>query len=149
MTSDIKKTESVDRWLCRLVRRFGVPRLGRAVKSAWRVRNAAMFAAKTDDELMRASRRANRLAAIANTPLPSFPNDIYPVVGVGLWPRFEFIEFNSRRRARGREAARVKVVYSSQPGDEAYLWMSPADIRANLAGMGQNDALERALAAYG
>lgn len=76
-------------------------------------------------------------------------NALSPVESVGLWPRFEFVEFNSRRHARNREAARVKVTYSSQAGDEAYLWMSQADIRANLAAVGQNDALERALAAYG
>lgn len=59
---------------------------------------------------------------------------------------FCFIEFNPRRETRGVEAARVAVF---EDGVECgWLWMSPTDIRNNLAEFGESEELRKALAAY-
>lgn len=60
-------------------------------------------------------------------------------------PRFTFIEFNERRRARGAEAARVEVDYGTGSG---LLWMSERDIRRNIMTFGPCAELDKALAAY-
>lgn len=57
---------------------------------------------------------------------------------------FRFIEFNPRRALRGADAALVEV-----SSDGEWLWMSPKDIRANIKEFGDNQELQKALAAYG
>ena len=59
---------------------------------------------------------------------------------------FRFIEFNSRRKARGVEAARVEV---NIDGDIGWLWMSKKDVQANIDEFGGCEGLRKALAAYG
>jgi len=71
-----------------------------------------------------------------------------PIVAVVAYPQFELVEFNDRRRRRGAEAARVRVTYSSAVEDWELLWMTPRDVRANLATFGESTELRRALAAY-
>jgi len=60
---------------------------------------------------------------------------------------FRFIEFNSRRHARGAEAARMYVLEDGVVID--WLWMSQKDIRKNIKEFGTSDELRKALAAYG
>lgn len=64
------------------------------------------------------------------------------------FPQFRFYEFNPRRHRRGVEGCRVLVTYSSEPDDQQLLWMSPADIRANIEEFGDDPELQKALAAY-
>lgn len=61
--------------------------------------------------------------------------------------RFELIEFNHVRYIRGKPAAKVRVIEHGEP--QGYLWMSPADLQANLKEYGPSDALTKALRAYG
>ena len=56
-------------------------------------------------------------------------------------PMFQFIEFNSRRKARGVEAARVAC-------DGEWLWMSKRDIKMNIREFGPNPELLKALDSY-
>lgn len=60
---------------------------------------------------------------------------------------FELIEFNRVRFSRGKEAAKMRVIEDGEV--QGFLWMSPADIRANIKDFGSNDALVAALNAYG
>ncbi len=59
---------------------------------------------------------------------------------------FELYQYNPRRKARGVEAARVKVV--DDDGEEHLLWMTPMDIQANLKEFGESKGLRDALEAY-
>lgn len=59
---------------------------------------------------------------------------------------FELVRYNPRRRARGAEAAEVKVTWPD--GDEALLWMSEKNIADNIAGFGECDGLSAAREAY-
>ncbi len=59
---------------------------------------------------------------------------------------FELYEYNPRRRMRGVEAARVLVTYPD--GEQDLLWMSPKDIRDNIAEFGTCAGLQAALQAY-
>lgn len=61
-------------------------------------------------------------------------------------PQFRFVEFNPRRAARNKEAARVEVIYG--PGDTDLLWMSRDDILENIENFGGSTELQKALAAY-
>lgn len=61
-------------------------------------------------------------------------------------PTFHFIEFNPRRAQRGAEGARVEVKYPD--GETDLLWMSRADLLANLDEYPGNPELVKALAAY-
>lgn len=56
---------------------------------------------------------------------------------------WKFIEFNSRRAARGAPAARVEV-----DPDGEWLWMTALDIRLNIRDHGEHPELRKALAAY-
>lgn len=59
---------------------------------------------------------------------------------------FKLIEFNTRRKSRGVEAARVEVL---EDGVSAgWLWMSAKDLRANLLEFGESDELRKALECY-
>ena len=61
--------------------------------------------------------------------------------------RFKFIEFNSRRHARGADAARVEVFYDN--GEESeWLWMSKTDIQNNIRDFGDCEELQKALVGY-
>lgn len=60
---------------------------------------------------------------------------------------FELIEFNHVRFSRGKEAAKLRVIEDGEV--QGFLWMSPADIRANIKDFGSSDALMAALNAYG
>ncbi len=60
---------------------------------------------------------------------------------------FELIEFNHVRDARGKEAAKIRVIEDGEP--QGFLWMSAEDLRANISAVGPSDALEEALRAYG
>lgn len=57
---------------------------------------------------------------------------------------FRFIVLNPTRRFRGAAAAKVEVAIG---GD--WLWMTPADIRANVRDHGAHPELVKALNAYG
>lgn len=59
---------------------------------------------------------------------------------------FRLVEFNSRRASRGVEAARCEVLEDGV--GVCWLWMSPKDIRNNLAEFGESEELRKALAAY-
>lgn len=61
-------------------------------------------------------------------------------------PAFRFVEFNPRRAARGKEAARVEVTYGD--GGTDLLWMSKEDILDNIKNFGGSTELQKALAAY-
>jgi len=58
---------------------------------------------------------------------------------------FKFIEFNSRRAARGVEAARV--AYIDETGEQL-LWMSKRDIAKNMMVFGKEPELIKAYEAY-
>ncbi len=60
---------------------------------------------------------------------------------------FELIEFNHVRYARGKDAAKVRVIEGGKP--QGFLWMSVEDLRANIRDFGPSDALHKALRAYG
>lgn len=60
--------------------------------------------------------------------------------------QFRFVAFVPSRAFRDKEAARVEVI---QAGEQDLLWMSIADLRANIEGFGQHPELEKALEAYG
>ena len=77
------------------------------------------------------------------------PVVISPIEEVVSYPSFHFAEFNPRRRARGKEAARVMVRFSSDPEDYQLLWMSKQDVRNNIIEYGAEPALVQALGAYG
>lgn len=70
------------------------------------------------------------------------------IEAVAKYPQFKFYEFNPRRHRRGVEGCRVLVTYSSNPADQQLLWMSPKDIRDNIAEFGDDPELQKALAAY-
>lgn len=57
---------------------------------------------------------------------------------------FKFIEFNERRALRDVGAARVEI-----DSDGEWLWMTKADIKANIKTFGGHDELVKALNAYG
>jgi hypothetical protein len=61
-------------------------------------------------------------------------------------PKFELHRYNPRRKARGVEAAEMKVTWPD--GEVEYLWMSEADIRANIKEFGPSAGLGRAVGAY-
>ena len=54
---------------------------------------------------------------------------------------FRFIEYNTRRAARGVEAARVAVI---EDDDEQWIWMSKRDIAKNMMVFGRNPELIKA-----
>jgi len=56
-------------------------------------------------------------------------------------PKFKFIEFNPRRKARGAEAARVAC-------DGSWLWMSKRDVELNIRDFGPHPELLKALESY-
>lgn len=58
---------------------------------------------------------------------------------------FRFIEFNPRRASRGAPAARVEVLGD---GCDYWLWMTPRDIRKNIAAHGDCAELQKALNSY-
>lgn len=59
---------------------------------------------------------------------------------------FELIEFNTRRLIRGATAAKIAIF---EDGEQInWLWMTPKDIRANLAEFGPSEALNTALVHY-
>lgn len=60
---------------------------------------------------------------------------------------FELIEFNHVRYARGKDAAKVRVIEGGN--SQGFLWMSVDDLRANIRDFGPSDALHKALRAYG
>ncbi|MBK3919907.1 MULTISPECIES: hypothetical protein [Stutzerimonas] len=60
---------------------------------------------------------------------------------------FELIEFNHVRDARGKEAAKIRVIENGE--SQGFLWMSAEDLRANIRDLGPSDALSEALRAYG
>ncbi|EPP9374372.1 hypothetical protein PZF67_006093 [Pseudomonas aeruginosa] len=60
---------------------------------------------------------------------------------------FELIEFNHVRYARGKEAAKVRVLENGE--SLGLLWMDVDDLKANLREFGPSEALNRALRAYG
>jgi len=60
---------------------------------------------------------------------------------------FELIEFNHVRDARGKEAAKIRVIEDGEA--QGFLWMSEEDLRANIRDVGPSDALSEALRAYG
>lgn len=60
---------------------------------------------------------------------------------------FELIDFNYVRYARGKEAAKIRVIEDGE--DQGFLWMSADDLRANIRKFGTSEALEKALRAYG
>ncbi|SDJ89448.1 hypothetical protein [Billgrantia gudaonensis] len=77
-------------------------------------------------------------------------NNVTPITAAEsgpFLPAFRFVEFNPRRARRGAEAARVEVTYDE--GDVDFLWMSPSDIRKNIAEFGNQEGLKQALEAYG
>ena len=59
---------------------------------------------------------------------------------------FRLVEFNPRRHARKAPAASVRVFEDGEPVD--LLWMTPKDIRGNLANHPGDPGLAAALAAY-
>lgn len=61
-------------------------------------------------------------------------------------PLFTLVRFNPRRAARGAEAAEVEVTWPSGAVD--VLWMSKADLRANVAEFGNQAGLTAAMEAY-
>lgn len=63
-----------------------------------------------------------------------------------IFPRFTLIRYNPRRRARGAEAAEVKVEWSDD--DYETLWMSRKDIEGNYALYGKSEGLRAAYEAY-
>ncbi len=73
------------------------------------------------------------------------PSDAAVKSGAAQRFTFELYEYNRNRRQRGVEAARVKV---TEDGKEYLLWMSPANIRANLKTHGDSKGLRDALEAY-
>ena len=52
---------------------------------------------------------------------------------------FELIEFNHVRFSRGKEAAKLRIIEDGEV--QGFLWMCPADIRANINDFGTSDAL--------
>lgn len=58
---------------------------------------------------------------------------------------FRFEGFNSRRAARGAEAARVVVI---DDGLENWVWMSKRDIAKNMMTFGKHPELVRAYESY-
>lgn len=60
--------------------------------------------------------------------------------------KFQFMEFNPRRAARGAEAARVLVTY--EDGSDDLLWMSKRDIAKNMMAFGRCAELTKAHQAY-
>mgnify|MGYP001263555288 CR=1 FL=1 len=58
---------------------------------------------------------------------------------------FELIEFNTRRLARGVEAARVSYEVD---GDCGWLWMSRRDVEKNIREFGESPGLLAARDAY-
>lgn len=65
------------------------------------------------------------------------------------YPQFRFVRFNPVRAQRGKEAAEVEVMFSVAEDERGRLWMSEADIRANILQYGEHAQLKLALAAYG
>lgn len=61
-------------------------------------------------------------------------------------PAFELYCYNPRRHARGKEAAQVMVTWPD--GKKQLLWMSPRDIKDNIAEFGDCSGLRLALDAY-
>ena len=59
---------------------------------------------------------------------------------------FKLDRFNPRRKARGAEAASLKVFYDGELTD--CLWMSVRDIRNNIKDFGRDEGLLAALEAY-
>ena len=55
---------------------------------------------------------------------------------------FELIEFNHVRDARGKEAAKIRVIENGE--SQGFLWMSAEDLRANIRDLGPSDALSEA-----
>lgn len=91
------------------------------------------------------------LGATQNNPPASTkrqPESQLSVNHGSTYPRFELIEFNTRRLARRAEAARVLVSYSADPEDVELLWMSKHDVQQNLKAFGWHVDLDRALDAY-
>lgn len=60
--------------------------------------------------------------------------------------KFEFMEFNLRRMARGAEAARVLVTY--EDGSDDLIWMSKRDIAKNMMAFGRCAELTKSHQAY-
>ena len=60
--------------------------------------------------------------------------------------RFELVDFNPRRHARGAEGARVRVFEGEQVID--VIWMSPRDVRKNIGLHGRSSGLAAVEAAY-
>ena len=60
-------------------------------------------------------------------------------------PKFKFIQFNSRRKSRGVEAARFQV---TENGETYFLWMSRSDIGRNIMEFGENEELAKAINFY-
>jgi hypothetical protein len=56
---------------------------------------------------------------------------------------FELIEFNTRRLARGAEAAKVRI-----DRDGNWLWMSKRDLKLNIKEFGPHAVLVHALKCY-
>lgn len=59
---------------------------------------------------------------------------------------FRLMDFNDVRYARGADAARFEVIVD---GERAVLWMSKADIEANIEEWGEHADLLKALSYYG
>lgn len=62
--------------------------------------------------------------------------------------KFRFIEFNTARASRGFNAASVSIQREID-NNELGLWMSRADIEANIKQFGPDPELVAALKAYG
>lgn len=82
----------------------------------------------------------------AQSDAPSSPSTDDVAQEPGRAITFELIEFNTNRLLRGAEAAKVAVIKDGQQSD--WLWMSPQDIRNNIAEFGPSEPLEKALAQY-
>lgn len=59
--------------------------------------------------------------------------------------KFDLIEFNTRRLARGAEAARVDYEVD---GGSGWMWMSASDVEKNIREFGKLPGLLRAREAY-
>ena len=59
---------------------------------------------------------------------------------------FRFIEFNSRRHARGIDAARVEII---ELCEKDWLWMNKRDIARFMMEFGRHPELVKAYDAYG
>lgn len=60
---------------------------------------------------------------------------------------FELLEFNHVRYARGKEAAKIRIIENGHP--QGFLWMSAEDLQNNLRDFGADEVLIKALRHYG